>query len=138
MRRSIHFASAILVTILATTGCAAESGDPASEGSSESSTGEALTDSKLSADATQKAKKILSDKIPSYYEGDGHTFGVVTQHGSPALSATSDPNVVHATGTFEDNELWGGAFLYSYDVDVNLTARLIKQLKKPVMIKEIN
>jgi hypothetical protein len=135
MRRSIMFASAILVTILATTGCALESSDPAPEASS---TADAITDSKLSAEATQKAKKILSEKLVAYYEGDGHTFGVVTEHGSPALSATSNPNVVHATGTFEDNELWGGAYLYRYDVDVNLTTNLIKQLEKPVMIKEIN
>jgi hypothetical protein len=134
---SFSFVSAIIVTVLAITGCAAESSDPASEGAPES--GEAaLADSSLSPATVAKANKILSKKIPAYYEGDGHTFGVVSTHGSAKLAATSDSNVVHATGEFEDNELWGGAFLYRYDVDVDLTTGLIKQLKKPEMTKEIN
>jgi hypothetical protein len=128
------FVSAIVVTILATTGCAVDSSDPASP----STEGEDLTSSKLSATTIAKAKKILSEKLPAYYEADGHTYGVVSEHGSPKLTATADPNVVEATGTFEDNELWGGAFLYHYDVDVNLTTGRIEQLKKPEMIEEIN
>jgi hypothetical protein len=129
--------SAIIVTFLATTGCAVDANDSTSAPTSESGE-EALTGSSLSAATIAKAKKILSQKIPAYYEGDGHTFGVVSEHGSPKLSATSDPNVVHATGEFEDNELWGGAWLYRYDVNVDLTTGLIKELAKPEMIKEIN
>jgi hypothetical protein len=127
---------ATVLTVLAMAGCAASSSDEPASTTDE--TAAALTDSALGAGSRAKAKEILSDKLTAYYEGDGTTFGVVSEHGAPTLSATDDANVVHATGEFEDNELWGGAYLYRYDVNVDLTTKLIKQLKKPVMVKEIN
>jgi hypothetical protein len=137
MNRSIIFVSAIITTILATTGCALDSSDPTSA-TTPAAGEEAITGSSLSAATIAKANKILSQKIKAYYEADGQTFGVVSEHGSAKLSATSDPKVVNATGEFEDNELWGGAFLYRYDVNVDLSTGLIKQIKKPEMTKEIN
>lgn len=136
MRLSLSV-SAVFLTVFAVAGCAASSSDePAS--TTDDTAAAALTDSALGAGTITKAKQILSHMLTAYYEGDGSTFGVVSEHGAPTLSATDDPNVVHATGEFEDNELWGGAFLYRYDVNVDLTTGRIKQLKKPVMVKEIN
>jgi hypothetical protein len=131
MRSFFMCLSLVAVTSLATVGCAADSSDEAG------STDEAVTSASLSADTTAKAKKILSEKLGAFYGADG-TFGDVTEHGAPRLAATSDANVVHATGEFDDNELWGGEWIYSYDVNVDLTTGLIKQVKKPVMVKEIN
>jgi hypothetical protein len=128
---SLSLVAVVGFTSLATVGCAADSSDEAG------STDEAVSSSGLSAETTAKAKKILSQKITAFYEGEG-TYGDVKEKGTPTLSATNDPNVVHATGEFDDNELWGGEYLYSFDVNVDLTTGLIKQLKKPVMVKEIN
>jgi hypothetical protein len=129
---------AVSFAALAMAGCAVETGTDSSstEGASTASSQEA-TDS-LSAETMAQARKILADKIPAYYGADGQTFGVVTVHGKANLSATDDEQIVHAVGEFESNELWGGAFLYRYDVNVDLSTGLIKQLKKPVQVKEIN
>jgi len=134
MRSFFMCLSVVALTSIATVGCAADSSDDA--GSTEGASAEAVSTG-LNAETAAKAKKILSQKLGAYYGADG-TFGDVTEKGAPKLEATSDANIVHATGEFDDNQLWGGEWLYNYDVNINLTTGLIKQVKKPVMVKEIN
>jgi hypothetical protein len=123
--------SIIAVGLLGCGGAATTDNDLVNDGKADSAqavSGELLTSS----------RKLLAERVPAYYGADGYTFGVVTVVGKPKISATGNADVVHAVGTFEDNELWGGAWLYRFDVNLNLKTGWLTPLAKPVELKEIN
>jgi hypothetical protein len=83
----------------------------------------------------EEATKILDKRIPDFY---GPKNGVITLVGKPRLEATSNPSVVIAKGTLNNNMLWGGAYNEDYKVKVNLDTRLITPLQPLKVVKETN